>query len=237
MNVPKKTLVSALAVASQNKRLAVPRALPSSHTLTKEIANFRAKITPSTGHVTYEPADWRSGSHDDLLLATALACWAPTSGAGAVRLLAPSAGCNLKPTRGCYILCGPTGATKKHPRSRWSGPGGWHPMKGPSNAARVYPAPTAPLTATCATARRSRSTTGGPTANARSSPAWSSSMATSPEASRSTALSWSTGTNKGSPARAWTSARRCGPSSPASRPALVRGSPASPSTGSAGTST
>jgi hypothetical protein len=79
MNVPKKTLVSALAVASQNKHLAVPRSLPESVTLTKEMGNFRARIVPSTGHVSYEPADWRSGSHDDLLLATALACWVPTA--------------------------------------------------------------------------------------------------------------------------------------------------------------
>jgi hypothetical protein len=74
-NVPKRELVSALAVASQNRRLAVPRALPATAVLVKEMSTFKARIAPS-GHVSYEGADWRSGAHDDVLLATSLALWA-----------------------------------------------------------------------------------------------------------------------------------------------------------------
>jgi hypothetical protein len=39
----------------------------------QELLNFRVKIDPRTAHDFYE--HWREGDHDDLVLATALACW------------------------------------------------------------------------------------------------------------------------------------------------------------------
>jgi hypothetical protein len=47
--------------------------LPEASTLRKELQNFRVKIDPRTAHDSYE--HWREGDHDDLVLATAMACW------------------------------------------------------------------------------------------------------------------------------------------------------------------
>jgi len=53
--------------------LKIPSTLPEAHTLLKEMTNFRVKISQA-GHDSY--GAWREGTHDDLLLAVALACWA-----------------------------------------------------------------------------------------------------------------------------------------------------------------
>ena len=71
--VPKRDLVSALAVMLQTKRLKISRQLPDAKTLIEELLNFRVTINPRTAHDSYEA--WREGTHDDLVLATALACW------------------------------------------------------------------------------------------------------------------------------------------------------------------
>jgi hypothetical protein len=71
--VPKRDLVSAAQVLLQNGRLRIAPELELASVLTKELLNFRVKIDPKTAHDSYE--HWREGDHDDLVLATALACW------------------------------------------------------------------------------------------------------------------------------------------------------------------
>jgi hypothetical protein len=71
--VPKRDLVSAVQVLLQTSRLKVAASLPEAETLRKELLNFRVKIDPRTAHDSYE--HWREGDHDDLVLATAMACW------------------------------------------------------------------------------------------------------------------------------------------------------------------
>ena len=78
----KRLLVGAVQVALQNGRLKVGKQLPLAPVLVKEMLAFRAKLTPS-GNVTYgvpDTSDWRNGTHDDLVLAVALAIWAAERG-------------------------------------------------------------------------------------------------------------------------------------------------------------
>jgi hypothetical protein len=71
--VPKRDLVSATQVLLQNGRLKIAKGLHLAGTLKKELLNFRVKIDPKTAHDSY--SHWREGDHDDLVLATAMACW------------------------------------------------------------------------------------------------------------------------------------------------------------------
>jgi hypothetical protein len=71
-HVPKRDLVSVLQVLLQTKRLQVAEDLPEASMLVKELLSFKVKIT-TQAHDTY--GAWREGVHDDLVLATALACW------------------------------------------------------------------------------------------------------------------------------------------------------------------
>lgn len=71
--VPKRDLVTAVQVLLQTGRLKIAAALPEAETLRRELLNFRVKIDPKTAHDSYE--HWREGDHDDLVLATAMACW------------------------------------------------------------------------------------------------------------------------------------------------------------------
>ncbi len=71
-HVPKRDLVGALQVHLQTGALKIARGLPEAETLVRELLSFKAKITDA-GNDTY--AAWREGSHDDLVLATALAAW------------------------------------------------------------------------------------------------------------------------------------------------------------------
>jgi hypothetical protein len=71
--VPKRDLVSAVQVLLQTGRLKVAASLPEAETLRRELLNFRVKIDPRTAHDSY--SHWREGDHDDLVLATAMACW------------------------------------------------------------------------------------------------------------------------------------------------------------------
>jgi hypothetical protein len=71
--VPKRDLVSAVQVLLQNGRLRIAASLPESGTLKRELLSFRVKVNPATAHDSYE--HWREGDHDDLVLATAMACW------------------------------------------------------------------------------------------------------------------------------------------------------------------
>jgi hypothetical protein len=71
--VPKRDLVGAAQVLLQNGRLKIAASLPEAETLKRELLNFRIKVDPRTAHDSYE--HWREGDHDDLVLATAIACW------------------------------------------------------------------------------------------------------------------------------------------------------------------
>jgi hypothetical protein len=70
--VPKRILVSTVAVLLQSSRLKIAASLPDAITLQHELENFQVKIT-GAGNDTY--GAWREGAHDDLVLAVALACW------------------------------------------------------------------------------------------------------------------------------------------------------------------
>ncbi len=70
--MPKRELVSNLAVIFQSDRLKIARALPEAPVLIEELQNFKLKIT-TAGNDTYEA--WRESDHDDLVLAAAMAAW------------------------------------------------------------------------------------------------------------------------------------------------------------------
>ena len=65
--------MAAVQTLLQSSRLKIAESLDLAPTLKKELLNFRVKIDPKTAHDSYE--HWREGDHDDLVLATALACW------------------------------------------------------------------------------------------------------------------------------------------------------------------
>lgn len=74
LRVPKRDLVAAVQVLMQSERLKIARKLREAETLRQELQNFRVKIDPKTAHDSY--SHWREGGmHDDLVLATAMACW------------------------------------------------------------------------------------------------------------------------------------------------------------------
>jgi hypothetical protein len=71
-HVAKKHLVGSLQVLLQSRRLKIAQALPEAETLQAELLNFQMKITLQA-HDTY--GAWREGTHDDLVLAAAVAIW------------------------------------------------------------------------------------------------------------------------------------------------------------------
>jgi hypothetical protein len=71
--VPKRDLVSTVALFLQNETLKIAKGLKDAPTLERELRNFRAKVSISTAPDTYEA--WRDGDHDDLVLAVAIGCW------------------------------------------------------------------------------------------------------------------------------------------------------------------
>ena len=75
-SAPKRDLISVTQLLLQQQRLRIAPALPESATLTKELQDYRLKIS-ATGHDSY---DAREGAHDDLVLAVALACWVSEHG-------------------------------------------------------------------------------------------------------------------------------------------------------------
>ena len=75
IRVPKRELVTSTHVAMQTGRLLFAQDLADLPTLVEELGNFSYKISAS-GHDSYgAAAEWREGSHDDLVLAVALAVW------------------------------------------------------------------------------------------------------------------------------------------------------------------
>jgi hypothetical protein len=74
--VPKRNLVSTVQVYLQNQRLKIAEQLPDARTLVRELENFQVKINDNA-HDSY--GAWREGTHDDLVLAAALALWQATN--------------------------------------------------------------------------------------------------------------------------------------------------------------
>ncbi len=74
--VPKRDLIAALQVSMESGWLRIAAGLELAETLRSELLNFRMKVNINTGHDSYEA--WREGDHDDLVLATAMACWKAT---------------------------------------------------------------------------------------------------------------------------------------------------------------
>ena len=70
--VPKRDLVSVVQVALQNRTLKIAKELGEAATLARELQNFSVKITDSANDIY---GAWREGTHDDLVLAVALALW------------------------------------------------------------------------------------------------------------------------------------------------------------------
>jgi hypothetical protein len=66
---PKRDLVTSLQLVLQGGRLRVAEGLTLAQELVKELLTFQVKITPQA-HETF--GVWRSGAHDDLVLATAM---------------------------------------------------------------------------------------------------------------------------------------------------------------------
>ena len=71
--VPKRDLVTSVQVPLQNGSLKIAPSLKLADTLKRELLNFRVKVDAKTAHDSYE--HWRENDHDDLVLATAMACW------------------------------------------------------------------------------------------------------------------------------------------------------------------
>jgi hypothetical protein len=70
--VPKRDLITGLQLRLETGELRMSKGVPMGQTLVREMMDMRVNMS-DTGHETY--AATRSGSHDDLVLAVALACW------------------------------------------------------------------------------------------------------------------------------------------------------------------
>ena len=102
-HVAKIQLVSRLQALLNNQTLHISQKLPEAVTLVNELGNFRANISDS-GVATFGA---RSGQHDDLVLALALACWwlvGPQSAGSPMR----TAGFGNNPGEGLAELFGDT---------------------------------------------------------------------------------------------------------------------------------
>ena len=71
--MPKRDLIVGVQVLLQNGGLKIASGLPHAATLAKEMAEMRVKVT-AAGREQF--GAWRSGQHDDMVFAVALACWA-----------------------------------------------------------------------------------------------------------------------------------------------------------------
>jgi hypothetical protein len=70
-SVPKLTLVSRLQALLHEGRLKILRELAEAESLVCELKDFRGEFT-AAGHLTFNA---RTGKHDDLVLALAIAVW------------------------------------------------------------------------------------------------------------------------------------------------------------------
>lgn len=90
--VPKRDLVSKIKILQQQRRLQVVQSLPLAGVLTKEMQNFKYKLSLK-GHDSYgagQAPEWRDGAHDDLVLSVALACWAADNNTSRQAVWAPA---------------------------------------------------------------------------------------------------------------------------------------------------
>src|SRR5206468_4908202 len=71
-HVPKRDLITGLQAMLDKEELGLPSRLPAARDLAREIAGMDVKIS-DRGRVSYGRS--REGEHDDLVIATALACW------------------------------------------------------------------------------------------------------------------------------------------------------------------
>lgn len=71
-NTPKRDLVSVVQATLQTKRLRFAEALTGVSVLTQELLTFQYKITANANDIY---GAWREGTHDDMVLAVALAVW------------------------------------------------------------------------------------------------------------------------------------------------------------------
>ena len=72
--VPKQDLVGAITRELQSGKLTISKSLPEANVLLKELRDFRA-FTSASGHTVLAH---RSGRHDDMVLALAMATWIST---------------------------------------------------------------------------------------------------------------------------------------------------------------
>ncbi|MGE5647067.1 MAG: hypothetical protein ACM336_14895 [Acidobacteriota bacterium] len=70
--VPKRDLVVGLQVLLEAGALQIAAGMREGERFVKEVTGMRVKVSAS-GHESF--AAWREGTHDDLVLAVALACW------------------------------------------------------------------------------------------------------------------------------------------------------------------
>jgi hypothetical protein len=70
--VPKVALVSTIKLLLQGERLITNPRLPFAKEMSTELTNFQTKVTAAANEIY---GTWREGAHDDLVLATAIACW------------------------------------------------------------------------------------------------------------------------------------------------------------------
>ena len=71
-HVPKRDLICGLQVMLERRELGFPASLPASRELAKELADVESRMTWAGGRVYGAMGE---GQHDDLVIATALACW------------------------------------------------------------------------------------------------------------------------------------------------------------------
>lgn len=77
--VPKRDLITGLQVLMQTQGLQISGGLPYGAALAAEMAEMRVKVS---GAGREQFGAWREGTHDDLVFAVALACWAAGKGGG-----------------------------------------------------------------------------------------------------------------------------------------------------------
>ncbi len=71
-HVPKRDLITGLQSMLEKRELGRPAKFPAAQDLGKETADMEVRVS-ERGRVSYRA--WRVGEHDDLVVATALACW------------------------------------------------------------------------------------------------------------------------------------------------------------------
>jgi hypothetical protein len=71
-HVPKRDLIAGLQLMLEKREMGLPANLRATRMLTKELQDFQERMT---GRGVASFGAWREGQHDDLVIATALACW------------------------------------------------------------------------------------------------------------------------------------------------------------------